>query len=67
MARMTIDNEFVTLFTCDYSAGIVLGDPIYKTSKKTASGCKTGTNADYSGLCRVDEIYDNPNYYNAKL
>lgn len=63
MARLKIDGEFITLFTCNYSVGIVNGKPIYKTGKKGASGCKKGTNKDYKGLCSVKEIYNNPDYY----
>lgn len=64
MARLKIDNEFITLFTCDYSVSIVLNKPIYKIGKKSASGCKKGKNTDYPGLCDIKEIYDHPDYYN---
>lgn len=64
MARAIMNDNYVTLFTCNYSAGIILGDPIYKASKKSASNCETGTNDDYPSLCSEDEIYDNPKYYN---
>lgn len=63
MARLKEDDEFITLFTCDYSVAIISGKPVYKAAKKTASGCKTGTNKDYKGLCSIKETYNNPNYY----
>lgn len=63
MAHFKIDKEYITLFTCNYSAGIAKRRPIYKTDKKGASGCKKGTNKDFKGLCSVKEIYNNPDYY----
>ncbi len=49
------------LFACDYSYGNVIGNPVYLTGK-TASGCKTGTNPKYPGLCSSYEVVSSSPY-----
>lgn len=41
---------------CNYAVANVQGQPIY-IDGKTASGCKTGTNSKYPGLCSEKEDY----------
>lgn len=53
----------VTLYGCDYTLTNINGYPIYETSSKTASKCKT-VNPTLPGLCSTKEIYDNDMFYN---
>lgn len=45
--------------TCNYAQIIpFVGRSVY-VSGPSASMCKTGTNSQYTGLCSVNEIYEN--------
>lgn len=44
---------------CNYAYPNLLGTPVY-VSGPTASGCTSGTNSKYSGLCSTSEKV-NPN------
>lgn len=54
---------YTTLYACDYSLSNIQDNPIYVKSKKTASGCKKGTNKEFPGLCHTSEIFDNEIFY----
>lgn len=55
---------YTTLYACDYSLTNMLNSPIYTSSPNIAgSGCKTGTNPQFNGLCSIQEIYDNEMFY----
>lgn len=57
-AEYTVNNIFnTTLFACNYSRTLIRGQPIYRKGKKV-SGCKTGRNPKYYGLCSVNEKID---------
>ncbi|BFG01504.1 antigen 5 like allergen Cul n 1-like [Drosophila madeirensis] len=45
------------LMACNYATTNWVGSPVYQRGVK-GSGCKTGTNPNYPGLCRVAEVYD---------
>lgn len=50
------NNQFnVILFTCNYSFTNIIDEPVYVFGP-TASGCETGRNPLYTGLCSVDEV-----------
>lgn len=63
MARYKKDNWYTTLYACDYTLGNIEGYPIYDKSTKAASGCKSGKNKKYDGLCSIKEIYNNDLFY----
>lgn len=44
---------------CNYSFTDVVGLPMY-VKGKPCSGCKTGCNSAYEGLCNPDEVYTTP-------
>lgn len=46
-----------TLMACNYAVSNIIGVPIYEEGP-TASGCKTGTNPNYPGLCSENETYE---------
>lgn len=43
------------LLACNYSYTNIIGTPVYKLGK-ACSGCQTGCNTDYPGLCSKSEI-----------
>ncbi|XP_002023518.2 venom allergen 5 [Drosophila persimilis] len=45
------------LLACNYATTNWVGSPVYQRGVK-ASGCLKGTNVNYSGLCKVTEVYD---------
>ncbi|ALC49417.1 CG3640, partial [Drosophila busckii] len=45
------------LMNCYYAHMNRVNKPVYKRGT-TASGCKTGKNVNYPGLCKVAEVYD---------
>lgn len=47
-------NEQNSYFVCNYAVGNILGSPIY-SSGATASGCTSGTDGNFIGLCAPDE------------
>lgn len=51
----------IFLFACNYSYGNVYDDPVYITGT-TASGCQTGTNSKYPGLCSIYEVVSSSPY-----
>lgn len=51
-----------TYYVCDYSRTNIEDSPVYVTGK-AASGCKSGTNPQYSALCSVNEKYGGVWYY----
>ncbi|XP_055297429.1 antigen 5 like allergen Cul n 1-like [Sitodiplosis mosellana] len=46
-----------SLIVCNYSIANISKKPTY-TVGSAASGCKTGSNPDFAGLCSVNEKYD---------
>jgi hypothetical protein len=44
--------------SCDYSRTNLGGQPVYISGSTPASGCKTGTNPQYPGLCSENEKVD---------
>lgn len=42
---------------CNYGVGNLIGYPIYQEGP-TASGCTSGINPEYTGLCSAEEIYE---------
>ncbi|XP_067641996.1 venom allergen-1-like [Eurosta solidaginis] len=50
------------LFTCNYARRLFCGKPIFRSSRKPGSVCKTGKNPEYPSLCSTAEVFD-PNYY----
>lgn len=50
------------MLTCDYSLGNVPHAKVY-VAGPAASGCKTGTNPQYPGLCTENETWESY-YYN---
>lgn len=44
------------LLACNYATTNIVGEPVYRRGI-TAAGCNTGTNINYSGLCKVAEVY----------
>lgn len=50
------------LITCNYAVGNILTWPVYLQSSTAGSGCTTGTDPTYSGLCSASEPLD-PNYF----
>lgn len=63
MAQFEENNQFITLYTCDYTLSNIDDYPIYKPAEKVASGCKTSYNKKFPGLCSTKEIYDNDLFY----
>lgn len=55
---------YTTIYGCDYTLTNINGYPIYESSTKAASGCKTGTHKEFKGLCSTKEIFNNDLYYN---
>ncbi|TDG40357.1 hypothetical protein AWZ03_013222 [Drosophila navojoa] len=45
------------LLACNYAATNWIGEAVY-ASGPTASGCTTGRNVNYAGLCKVAEVYN---------
>jgi hypothetical protein len=45
------------LIACNYATGNIQGWPVYKTGTK-ASGCVSGADSLYPGLCKVTEVID---------
>lgn len=60
---LTLQISFVSPQIGDYSLTNINGYRIYEKSSRTASGCKTGRNKDFSGLCSPKEIFNNDLYY----
>lgn len=46
-----------SLMACNYGVGNLQDHPIYQEGE-TASGCTSGTNPEYSGLCSENEMYE---------
>lgn len=63
MARYKKDNWYTTLYACDYTLANIEDYPIYEKSTKAASGCKSGKNNKYLGLCNVKEVYNDDLFY----
>jgi hypothetical protein len=53
------------LFVCEYSACPITDKKIF-VEGVPASGCETGENSRYPGLCSLDEVID-PNNYGQKM
>ncbi|XP_017017967.1 venom allergen-1-like [Drosophila kikkawai] len=45
------------LMACNYATTNWIGQPVYQAGTK-ASGCKKGANANYTGLCKLTEVYN---------
>lgn len=50
----------MSLMACNYGVGNLIGYPIYRIDQEgsIASGCTSGINPEYPGLCSVDEVYE---------
>lgn len=49
------------MLVCNYSHGCQrVGAAVYNPGTPSASGCKTGPNIEYPGLCSANETYPNP-------
>lgn len=55
-AIYTINSVNNFLLACNYATTNIVGAPVYVRGP-TAVGCKTGTNVNYAGLCKVAEVY----------
>lgn len=53
------------LIACNYAVGNFLGWPVYLTSNKSGSGCKTGTDSKFTSLCTDKENLNPNNFYRA--
>lgn len=60
LVRFTKDDLFHVYFTCNYGSNNRLEQKVYETGPH-CSGCTTGCNKMYSGLCSNDEKID-PNH-----
>lgn len=59
IAKYNHGHERKSLLACNYAVTNVNGRPIYEAGE-TATGCKSGTNPEFTGLCSVDELYEKP-------
>lgn len=48
---------YYSLCACNYSAGNIIGRPVYRTGTP-ASLCTKGTHPTYTKLCSSSEVYD---------
>lgn len=56
--------RYYEYFVCNYSFTNYDRQPVYVVGK-TASGCATGVNSDYTGLCSIYEVVSPvPTYIN---
>ncbi|XP_070132446.1 venom allergen-1-like [Drosophila bipectinata] len=45
------------LMACNYATTNWVGEPVFQKGFK-ASGCEMGANVNYTGLCKLAEVYD---------
>lgn len=64
MTQFERDSKYTTIYTCDYTLSNIDDYPIYEAAEEAASGCQTPVNEKYTGLCGIEEIYDNELFYN---
>lgn len=56
ISKYQSDGFYHSYLVCNYGVTNILNEPIYK-SGSTASGCKSGRNQMYVGLCNTNEMY----------
>lgn len=49
-------DSYIVWLACDYNYGNMEDSPVYVAGDK-ASGCTTGANEQWTGLCKPDEPY----------
>lgn len=59
ISKFTENSVRYALMACNYAVSNIRGVPIYGEGE-TASGCISGINPYYPGLCSTNEIYISP-------
>lgn len=62
ISKYTEKNRRYSLMACNYAVTNMDSMPIYEDGP-TASGCQTGTNPNFPGLCSVNEKYTTQQYF----
>lgn len=57
-SKLNGEERNTVLTVCNYASIPVLDSPIYNSTGEPASGCKTGKNSKYPGLCSESEKYE---------